>query len=137
VDAARTIYLGESLGGAVATELALEHPPCGLVLQSTFTSVRDMARLHYPFVPAFAVPNAYPTLDRIRRLRAPLLVIHGDRDEIVPVAHGRALFAAAAEPKTLHIIRDASHNDLTELAAARYPQMLASIPPRVNGVKER
>jgi hypothetical protein len=120
VDAARTIYLGESLGGAVATELALEHPPCGLVLQSTFTGVRDMARLHYPFLPAFAVPNAYPTLDRIRRLRAPLLVIHGDCDDIVPVSHGRVLFEAAAEPKALHVVPGAGHNDLIELAGAAY-----------------
>jgi hypothetical protein len=79
-----------------------------------------MARLHYPFVPGFAVPNAYPTLDRIRRLRAPLLVIHGDRDEIVPVSHGRALFEAAAEPKSLHVVPGAGHNDLIDTAAASY-----------------
>jgi hypothetical protein len=135
VDAARTIYLGESLGGAVATELALEHPPCGLVLQSTFTGVRDMARLHYPFVPAFAVPNAYPTLDRIRRLRAPLLVIHGDRDAIVPVSHGRALFDAAPEPKGLHLVNAAHHDDLVDVNSSSYlsaiTRWLQGCPPGV------
>ena len=57
VDATRVFYLGESLGGAVALELALEHPPAGLILQSTFTSVRDMARVHYPFIPAPRCPT--------------------------------------------------------------------------------
>jgi len=125
IDPERIIYIGESLGGAVATELALEHPPLGLVLQSTFTSVRDMARLHYPLVPAFAVPNAYPTLDRIRRLRSPLLVIHGEQDDIVPVSHGRALFEAANEPKTVRLIGGAGHNDLIECAGAAFASLIA------------
>ena len=67
VDPAALVYLGESLGGAVATELAVAHPPAALVLQSTFTSVRAMARLHYPVVPAAFVPDAYPTRDRLAR----------------------------------------------------------------------
>ena len=54
-----------------------------------------MARLHYPFVPAALVPDAYPTLERIARVRCPVLILHGDRDDIVPVGHGQALFAAA------------------------------------------
>ena len=58
----RTFYLGESLGGAIALELAIHHPPAGLILQSTFTSVRAMARLHYPFIPRALVPDAYPSL---------------------------------------------------------------------------
>jgi uncharacterized protein len=125
LDPARIVYLGESLGGAVAAELALDQPPSGLVLQSTFTSVRDMARIHYPVVPGFVVPNAYPTLDRIPRLRAPLLVIHGERDDIVPVSHGRALFEAAPDPKTLHVIRGAGHNDLVEVAGTGYGSAVA------------
>jgi pimeloyl-ACP methyl ester carboxylesterase len=60
VDPSRFFYVGESLGGAVALALALEHPPRGLVLQSTFTGIRDMARLHYAVVPRFLVPDAYP-----------------------------------------------------------------------------
>jgi len=126
VDPARIIYLGESLGGGVAAELAVEHPPLGLVLQSTFTSIRDMARIHYPFIPAFAVPDAYPTLDRVRRLSSPLLVIHGELDDIVPVAHGRALFEAAPQPKTMHVLRGAGHNDLPDAAGAAYVEMLLS-----------
>ena len=112
VDPARAIFLGESLGGAVALELAVERPPAGLVLLSAFTGVRARGRLHYPFVPRALVPDAYPSLRRIRRLRSPLLVIHGDRDEVVPVEHGRALFEAAPGPKCLRVLAGLGHNDL-------------------------
>ena len=103
----RVFYLGESLGGAVALALALEQPPAGLILQSAFTSLRAMARLHYK-VPAPLVPNAYPSLERVAELRAPLLVVHGARDEIVPLAHGEAL----ARRGRLHVFPHAGHNDL-------------------------
>jgi uncharacterized protein len=117
VDGARVLYLGESLGGAVALALALEVPPVGVILQSTFTSVRDMARVHYPLVPPALVPDAYPSLRRIPRLHAPLLLLHGARDEIVPLMHGEALAEAARGPSRLHIFAGAGHNDL--LAHAR------------------
>ena len=125
VDAGRVVYLGESLGGGVALALALESPPLGLVLESTFTSVREMARLHYPLVPRALVPDAYPNLARIAGLRAPLLVIHGERDEVVPLAHGQALFASAPEPKWLRVVAGAGHNDLALLAGRDYGAMVA------------
>ncbi len=112
VDAARVLYLGESLGGAVALALALELPPAGLILQSAFTSVRDMARRHYPFLPLAVVPDAYPNLRRIPRLNAPLLMLHGANDSIVPLMHGEELYAAAPEPKRIEVFPDAGHNDL-------------------------
>jgi fermentation-respiration switch protein FrsA (DUF1100 family) len=120
VDPDRVIYLGESIGGAVALALALEHPPAGLVLMSTFTSVRDMARRHYPYIPRTAVPDAYPSLRRVPELRAPLLIIHGDRDEIVPLLHADALFDAAPNPKRLHIIEGVGHNDLVTVAGEQW-----------------
>jgi uncharacterized protein len=112
VDGARVLYLGESLGGAVALALSIEVPPAGLILQSTFTSVRAMARLHYPFIPRALVPDAYPSLSIIRRLRAPVLVLHGARDSIVPLMDGEALFDAAPDPKRIEVFAGAAHNDL-------------------------
>jgi pimeloyl-ACP methyl ester carboxylesterase len=68
VERGRIFYLGESLGGAVAVALAGEAPPRGLILLSTFTSVRDMGRVHYPIIPTPLVPDAYPNLRRIREV---------------------------------------------------------------------
>jgi fermentation-respiration switch protein FrsA (DUF1100 family) len=126
VDPGRVFYLGESLGGAVALALALESPPAGLVLQAAFTSVRDMGRRHYPFVPAALIPDAYPSLRLIRGLRAPLLVLHGERDEIVPPLHGQELFEAAPGPKRIHVFPDAGHNDLVASAAERWAAEIAA-----------
>ncbi len=126
VDPRRVLYLGESLGAAVALALALEAPPAGLVLQSAFTGIRDMARLHYPFVPRSLVPDAYPTLRRIGDLRAPLLVVHGDRDSIVPLMYGEELFTAAPEPKRLRVLPGVGHNDLITLAGEAWAGAIAS-----------
>jgi len=125
VDAGRVLYLGESLGGAVAIALAHEAPPAGVVLVSTFTSVRDMARRHYPFVPAAVVPDAYPSLRLVGDLRAPLLVLHGDRDELVPLMYGQELYDAAPEPKRMHILAGAGHNDLVERAGNEWAAAIA------------
>lgn len=126
VDPARLLYLGESLGGAVALELALERPPAGLVLLSAFTGIRELGRLHYPFVPAALIPDAYPALRLIRELQAPLLVLHGDRDAIVPLSQGRALFEAAPGPKHMNVFPGLGHNDLVPLAGAEFARVIAS-----------
>ena len=120
VDPARLFYLGESLGGAVALDLALASPPAGLVLLSTFTSMRELAGVHYPFMLAPVVPDAYPSLRRIPALHAPLLVIHGNRDEIVPLAQGQTLFAAAPEPKQMHVLAGVGHNDVVTAAGPEF-----------------
>jgi fermentation-respiration switch protein FrsA (DUF1100 family) len=130
-DSSRVFYLGESLGGAVALELALELPPRGLVLQSTFTGVRDMARRHYPFIPRALVPDAYPSLRLIPELQASLLVLHGEQDEIVPLSHARTLFEAAPEPKRMHVFPGLGHNDLVPFAGEDYAEVVASWAGRV------
>ena len=126
VDPARAFYLGESLGGAVALDLALERPPAGLVLLSAFTGVRALGALHYPFLPAALIPDAYPTLRRVRELRAPLLVLHGDGDTIVPLSHGKALFDAASEPRHIHVFPGVGHNDLVPLAGTQLARVIAT-----------
>ncbi|MFQ6394100.1 alpha/beta hydrolase [Nocardia sp. KC 131] len=112
VDADRVLYLGKSLGGAVMLELSSAHPPAGLVLMSTFTGIRDAARSVYPLLPRPFVPDAYPSLRRIKTLRAPLLLMHGDQDELLPLRHAERLYAAAPEPKRLLVVPGAGHNDL-------------------------
>jgi fermentation-respiration switch protein FrsA (DUF1100 family) len=106
------VIFGESLGSAVALDLALSSPARALVLESPFTSIPEMARAVYPFLPVWPlVRTRYDNLAKIGRLRMPLLVLHGDRDDVVPFAQGRRLFEAAPEPKRFFAIPGASHND--------------------------
>jgi hypothetical protein len=92
---------GRSLGGAIAIELATRTEPAGLILESTFTSVSDLGRHHYPWLPVRWLSRIdYDSMSRIERVNAPLLFIHSPDDEIVPLAHGRRLFDRAREPKT-------------------------------------
>jgi fermentation-respiration switch protein FrsA (DUF1100 family) len=95
----RIVFYGESLGGAVAAAAAARHRPAGLVLESTFTSAREMARRHYPFVPAFLVRIGYDSLASIRTLTCPKLILHGPHDSIVPFDMARTLYDSAPEPK--------------------------------------
>lgn len=119
VDASRLVYFGESLGAAVALRLALDHPPLALVLRSPFTSLADVGRAAYPFLPVgLLLREYYPSLDRIPRLTSPLLVITGDHDEVIPVAQSERLYAAATVPKRLLRIGVRGHNAL-ELLAGR------------------
>ena len=126
VDPERVLYVGESLGGAVALALAIDAPPAGLVLQSTFTSIRDMARLHYPLVPRAVVPDAYPSLRLVADVRTRLLVLHGDRDELVPLMYGEALFEVATCPKEMIVFPGVAHNDVIALAGPRWAAAIAS-----------
>jgi fermentation-respiration switch protein FrsA (DUF1100 family) len=130
VDPFRLVYFGESLGAAVAVDLASEHPPAALILRSPFTSMADIGSHHYPFLPVrLLIRDRFPSIDRIARIRAPLLVIAGDRDRIVPFEYSRRLYDAAASPKELKVIRGADHND-DELLAGH--EMLAAVLAFVN-----
>jgi fermentation-respiration switch protein FrsA (DUF1100 family) len=117
VDASRIVYFGESLGTAVAVDLAVEHPPAALVLRSPFTSMTDVGRHHYPFLPVrLLLRDRFAAIDKIQQIRAPLLVIAGGHDRIVPVENSRRLYDAAVAPKTLLVLPDADHNDYELLA---------------------
>ena len=126
VDPALIVYFGESLGTGVAVALAAESAaskPAALVLQSPFTSMTDIGRTHYPFLPVrLLLRDRYPILDRIGRVAAPVLVIAGERDEIVPAEQSRRVYEAAPEPKRWLLIPHAGHNDLRLLAGARFVQ---------------
>jgi uncharacterized protein len=112
VDPRRVVYLGESLGAAVALRLAVERPPAALVLRSPFASLAEVGRRHYPFLPvSLLLRDRYDSAALVGRLTAPLLVVAGGRDRIVPASHSRRLFAAAPEPKRLVVLDGADHND--------------------------
>jgi hypothetical protein len=115
VPAARTALWGESLGTGPAVRLAAERPEevAAVVLESPYTSLLDLARLHYPVLPAgLLLRDRYDSLSRIGAVRAPLLVLVGGRDGLVPPAMGRALAAAATAPVELWEAPEAGHNEL-------------------------
>lgn len=111
VAAGRVVYLGRSLGAAVTVDLALAHPPRGVVLEAPFASVRAMANAVLPGA-GYLFRTRWDSLAKIGGLRSPLLVIHGEHDEVVPFAQGRALFEAAPEPKTFVRLQGSRHYDL-------------------------
>jgi len=105
------VLFGRSLGAAVAIEVALAREARAIVLETPFRSIRAMAREYYPFVPGFLIRSRYDNEAKMPRLALPLLVLHGDRDEVVPLAHAERLFELAPGPKTFFLIRGAGHND--------------------------
>jgi len=107
----RIVFFGESLGGAVSIRLATHRPCAGVAAVSTFTNLGDVARRHYGPLGLLA-GSRFDSLGRIARLRVPLFLAHGDRDEIVPYELGERLFAAASDPKRFFRARGAHHNDV-------------------------
>ena len=114
----RIAYFGESLGTGVAVALAADEPPLALILRSPFTSLTDVGRTHYPFLPVgLLLKDRYPSIDRIAQLDCPLLVVVGDSDRIIPPKLSLRLYEAAPQGrKRLVVIEGADHNDLELLA---------------------
>jgi len=112
VDTGRLVYFGESLGAAVALRLATETQPFALVLRSPFTSLTDVGRYHYPFLPVrWLLRERYPSLERAASVSCPTLVIAGEHDSIIPIEQSRRLYEAVAAEKRLVVIPGADHND--------------------------
>lgn len=120
VAAERIVILGKSLGGAVGVGLAAEVDSAGLIVESSFTSVPDMARHHYPFIPRWLVRTRMNSLSRISAVRCPVLVVHSPADEVVPFAMGRRLFDAAAGDRRFVEIPGARHNEIWVVGGERY-----------------
>lgn len=115
------IIYGHSLGGAVAIDLASRRPCGGLIIQSSFINARAMARRMFaiPLI-EYVVKSRFDSLQKIREVHAPILIVHGTRDDLVPFRMGQQLFAAAPEPKRFYPIEGAGHNDLMEIGAVSY-----------------
>lgn len=121
----RIILFGRSLGTAVAAEMATRFDTAGLILESPFVSIAEMARVMFPLLPIrWLLKNKFDVLEKIRKIKTPLLVLHGDRDEIIPSAQGKRVFDAAPEPKQFHTILGAGHNDTYIVGGEAYFQRL-------------
>jgi fermentation-respiration switch protein FrsA (DUF1100 family) len=116
----RIVLFGHSLGAAVAVELATRVPAAGLVLDGALTSVVKRAQELFPYAPVrWLAANRYPSIERIGSLRLPKLFLHARDDEVVPIAHGRRLFEAAAPPKRFVELRG-THGDAFDADSAEY-----------------
>lgn len=124
VDPSRIFVYGRSLGSAVATHVAATHPVRGLILESPFTSARDMGRRHYAFLPPFLLRLRLDNLTQIARTHCPVLVFHGTADRLVPIAMGRAVASAAPGPVEFVAIAGSDHNETYEIGGQAYREKM-------------
>lgn len=127
----RLVLLGSSLGTAVAVVVASEFPVAGVILQAPFDSMRALARRKFPIFPSFLLRDPYDTLARASRVSCPVLVLHGDRDEIVPIDAGERLYKCFPSPAGFHRVPGAGHNDLIAVAGDGYRQWIGNFLGRV------
>jgi fermentation-respiration switch protein FrsA (DUF1100 family) len=117
----RIVLFGRSLGAAVAGELAAQKPAAGLILESSFPSIEAVAKFHYGGVPVHWLLGAdFKLIDRLPQLSLPKLIIHGDKDDIIPLELGRQVFEAAKPPKFFYVIPGADHNNTYQVGGAAY-----------------
>ena len=126
-EAGQIVIYGHSLGGAVAIDLASRHDCGGAIVESTFTRARDMARrmLLIPLL-EYIPQSRFDSLNKIARIKAPILVVHGTDDEVIPFAMGQKLYDAAWEPKEFFAVEGAGHNDVSEVGGEKYLHRLRS-----------
>ena len=118
IAASRLVLYGESLGSAVAVHEAATRKIAALILEASFTRLADPAAYRYPFAPvSLLLRDRFDSLSAIAAIKAPLLVLHGEHDEVVPIRFGRALFAAANEPKEGWFSPEGGHEDLGSFGA--------------------
>lgn len=129
IPSSRLVLFGESLGTGIAVALASERPVAAVILDSPYTTLADVAALRMPYLPVHLLMlDRYDSLATIGRVHAPLLVIHGDQDDVVPFEMGERLFAAANEPKSLVRIPGGGHvSDLNEQSMPAIRKLLQSL----------
>ena len=107
-----------------------------MILESPFLSIPEMAKVSFPFLPLGPLfRTRYDTLSKIGRVRSPVMIVHAEYDEIVPLQHGRRLFEAAPEPKEFYVVKGAHHNDLHFVGGKAYLDELGRFLGRVGGAR--
>jgi fermentation-respiration switch protein FrsA (DUF1100 family) len=121
VNPKRIVLWGTSLGGAVVIEVATQRTAAALILEATFTSMQEMAGIHYSFLPArYILRTKLNSIEKISSIHIPILSIHGTEDEIVPLDMGKELFDKANEPKEFYEIPGADHNNTFFVGGTKY-----------------
>lgn len=113
VSAEDIVIYGQSIGTGVAVWLASEQIARALILEAPMTSAIDVAETHYPYLPvSLLLKDKFLSIDYVGKIDMPLLIVHGDADQIIGIEHGRSLFEAAIEPKAFFQVKGAGHNNL-------------------------
>jgi hypothetical protein len=127
IDPLRIVLMGRSIGAAPAARLATRVPHAGLILVSPPPSAKRMARAMFGGLPVDLLGTSrFPVVEWVAQRRTPLLVVHGERDEVIPFAYGREVYEAAAPPKSFVALPGAGHNDISAVAGSRYINALVA-----------
>ena len=134
VQAERLVLYGESLGSAVATQVAAQRPVRALILAAPMYAIEEIAAQQYPFVPArLLIKDKFRSYEHIEHIDAPLLVVHGSEDGLIPIESGQALYERARPPKQFVRLDGAGHNNLYEFAILDAVEaFLQGLPPAVS-----
>jgi uncharacterized protein len=131
------IYVGESLGSAVVTELATEHPPAGLVLRSPFTDLAAAGRHHYPMLPVrLMLWDRLPVAELVERVHVPTVVVYGTADSVIPFEQSRQVADRAPQLIEMVVVEGADHNDPTLALGAPFIDAVVSLADRLDGQRE-
>jgi alpha-beta hydrolase superfamily lysophospholipase len=132
VSPARILYYGESLGAAVVTELAAEHPPAGIVLRSPFVDLAAVGHHHYPFLPVRTlVRDHYPLVGHLADVHVPVTVVYGTADSIVPAEQSRTVAESAPVLSQSVEVARADHNDPALLSGPRLVRAVVALADQV------
>jgi fermentation-respiration switch protein FrsA (DUF1100 family) len=130
----KVVIFGRSLGGVAAVHTASVRPAAGVILESTFSSLADASRIFFPILPTgLFLGGRMDSIAKIKSVQAPLLFIHGDADEVVPIALGRKLFEAAPDPKEFYTLSGAGHNDTYLVGGKAYFSKIRAFIDKVTG----
>lgn len=131
IDSTRIVVYGRSVGSGPAVFLAAARPVAGLVLESAFTSLRDMARVHYPIFPSFIAGHGFDNLALMGRIDCPVLFVHGDADQLIPITMGRRLAEQAGARGESLVLPGADHNDTYDSGGDAYVARVQAFITRV------
>lgn len=134
----KAFIYGHSLGGSIAVDLAAHHPEAaGVITESTFTSMQAMGEIEYGFLPVRLLINQrFDTLEKIKQLKIPLLMIHGTWDKKVPVEMAKQLYAAVPQPKSLLLIEGGEHNNSGTIGWVEYRDALSDFVSKYSGSEQ-
>lgn len=128
------VVYGQSLGSAIAVDLATKRNCSGLILEASFTNAKDMAKEMFPWFPVhFFIRSRFDSETKIKLLNTPLFFVHGSEDEIIPITLGKKLFDAANHPQQFYKISGAGHNDCYVVGGMEYLQQLTLFLETISG----